>query len=256
MPTFNSRGVSLYYEVHGAGRPVVLIHGFASSFARNWLDTRWVRFLNERGFQVVGPEIRGHGRSEKFYSPAEYTTPQLAGDVLNLLDHLEIASADLVGFSMGGAIALHLGMHHPERVGRIVAGGISDAVLRDQQSPLHVAEIRAALLAPDPAQIGSPLGRLFRDFAERGNNDLQALAALMAGPGWPGEVVELRPLNRPLLIVQAAEDQFMRGREGLAAAFPEARFLTIPDRNHNSVVGHARFKEAAAAFLLEDSLDA
>lgn len=251
MPTFHSGGISVHYEVHGAGRPVVLIHGFASSFARNWLDTRWVRFLNERGFQVIGPEVRGHGRSEKRYSPADYTPPLLAGDVVNLLDHLEIPAADLVGFSMGGAIALHLGMDHPQRVRRIVGGGISDAVLRGAHDPRHIAEIHAALTAPDPGTIGTLLGRLFRDFAERGGNDLPALAALMAGPGWPGEITEVRPLARPLLVVQAAEDQFMRGHGRLAAAFPEARFVTIPDRNHNSVVGDPRFKDAAAAFLLE-----
>src|SRR5437764_3063286 len=108
MPTFDSTGVSIRYEVHGEGRPIVLVHGFASSFERNWNNTGWVQFLTGHGYQVIGLDVRGHGSSEKLYRPEAYTTEQMSGDLLLLLDHLSIAQADLMGYSMGGGIVLRL----------------------------------------------------------------------------------------------------------------------------------------------------
>src|SRR5437879_5775524 len=115
MPTFNSGGVSIYYEAHGESRPIALVHGFSSSFQRNWKNTAWVEFLTKHGYQVIGLDVRGHGGSEKLYRPDAYATERMSGDLLNLLDHLNVARADLMGYSMGGGIVLRLAMDHPER---------------------------------------------------------------------------------------------------------------------------------------------
>src|SRR6266566_4978502 len=102
MLAINSNGVSIQYEVHGEGHPIVLVHGFASSFERNWKNPGWVQFLTGHGYQIVGIDVRGHGGSEKLYTSEAYTTEQMSGDLLHLLDHLYIARADLMGYSMGG----------------------------------------------------------------------------------------------------------------------------------------------------------
>jgi pimeloyl-ACP methyl ester carboxylesterase len=249
MAYFDSGGVSIAFEMEGEGRPVVLVHGFASSFQRNWKNTGWVDFLTQRGFQVIGPDVRAHGRSEKFYRPEDYTTAILSGDILSLMDHLRVARADLIGYSMGGGIVLQLAMDHPERVRTVVVGGIADSLLPGSPDAEAPREIAAALEADDPAAIAGPMARLFRDFAEKGGGDLRALAAMMRGPGWPGHLEPLRPVACPVLIVTAGQDEIMAGAERLLRAIPHARLVTIPDRNHNTVVGDPRFKEAALQFL-------
>ncbi|MGH6856175.1 MAG: alpha/beta fold hydrolase, partial [Methylocella sp.] len=70
------------------GEPILLIHGFASTHAVNWVFPQWVRTLTEAGRRVVAFDNRGHGRSEKFYDPAAYALPEMAEDARVLLDHL------------------------------------------------------------------------------------------------------------------------------------------------------------------------
>jgi pimeloyl-ACP methyl ester carboxylesterase len=251
MPHFNSDGVSLHYEVYGVGRPVILIHGFSRSFADNWVAPGWLDLLTASGFQVVGLDVRGHGQSEKLYRPEQYTTPILARDVLNLLDHLAIAQADLLGFSMGGGVALYLGMYHAGRFGKIAVGGAGDAGIYRNHDPAQVARVAEALESTHPESIADPIAWQLRTYAERvGGNDLGALAALMRTGGWPGGIKEVLPISRPLLFVVAENDQFMTRSDELAALFPHARRVVIPDRNHNTVVGDPRFKEVVLAFLL------
>jgi pimeloyl-ACP methyl ester carboxylesterase len=249
MAVFDSDGVAIRYETHGEGRPIVLVHGFASSFERNWKNTGWVSFLTGHGYQVIGFDVRGHGGSEKLYAPAAYATEQMSGDLLHLLDHLNIPQADLMGYSMGGGLVLRLALDHPERVRKVVVGGVADAVIREYHDPAVPREIAAALEIGHPESITSPRGRQFRDFAERTNNDLQALAVMMRGPGWPGDLEHLAPLDRPLLIVVAEKDEIMAGTEHLMQAFPHTQLVTIPDRNHNTAVGDPRFKQAVLQFL-------
>jgi pimeloyl-ACP methyl ester carboxylesterase len=251
MPPFDSGGVSLHYEVHGAGRPILLVHGFASSFERNWKNTGWVSFLTGHGRQVIGLDMRGHGGSEKPHRAEVYTTAQMSADLLHLLDHLKIAQADLIGYSMGGGVVLRMAMDHPERARRLVVGGVADAIIRKHHDPAVLQEIAAALESRHPESIASPLGRQFRAFAERTNNDLQALAVMMRGPGWPGDLDAVRPIECPLLIVVAGQDEIMAGAQQLARAFPHAQLVTIPDRNHTTLVGDPRFKEAVRRFLEE-----
>src|SRR5262249_49552187 len=141
MPAFDSGGVAIQYEVHGEGRPIVLVHGFASSFERNWKNTGWVQFLTGHGYQVIGPDVRGHGGSAKLYTPEAYSTEQMSGDLLCLLDHLQIARTDVMGYSMGGGIVARLAMDHPERVRRIVVGGVADAAIRAHHDPAGPREI-------------------------------------------------------------------------------------------------------------------
>ncbi len=130
MPIFASDGVEIAYTDEGptgeAVGAILLIHGFASKVATNWGDTGWIRFLLREGFRVVAIDNRGHGDSSKLYDPALYSSPIMAEDARRLLDHLGIASADVMGYSMGARITAFLAMHHPERVrSAIFAGSVS-----------------------------------------------------------------------------------------------------------------------------------
>jgi pimeloyl-ACP methyl ester carboxylesterase len=115
MPALVVRNATLHYDGRGSGAPVVLLHGFTSSHAGNWGRRGWVDLLAENGFRVVGLDFPSHGRSERVYEAVRVTTERLAADVVALLDQLAIDRADLIGFSMGGGVALQLAGDYPER---------------------------------------------------------------------------------------------------------------------------------------------
>src|SRR5262245_53716664 len=105
MQTFASDGVRIAFIDEGQGEPVLLIHGFASSVRYNWREPGWIAFLVKHGFRVVAMDTRGHGESEKLYDPQDYGAPLMAEDGRRLLDHLGIAGADVMGYSMGARIS-------------------------------------------------------------------------------------------------------------------------------------------------------
>ena len=121
MQEFSSDGVRLAYldfapEGRTCGEPILLIHGFASNHAVNWVFPQWVKTLTRAGRRTIVFDNRGHGRSEKLYDPALYTPWIMARDAANLLDHLDIERADVMGYSMGARIAAHLAVASPSRL--------------------------------------------------------------------------------------------------------------------------------------------
>ena len=108
MPRFNSDGVEIAYEVEGGGKPVLLIHGFASSAQVNWRSTSWTKGLIAAGYQPISFDNRGHGASGKLYDPTAYSAPIMGEEGRRLLDHLKIEKAHVIGYSMGARIAAFL----------------------------------------------------------------------------------------------------------------------------------------------------
>jgi pimeloyl-ACP methyl ester carboxylesterase len=104
-------GVTLHFEQAGSGPPLVLVHGLMGSLS-DWRD-RLLPLL-ARNFAVLTYDLRGHGSSDM--PPSGYTTLQMSEDLCQLMEHCAIAQADIVGHSFGGAVALYLAVHHPERV--------------------------------------------------------------------------------------------------------------------------------------------
>ncbi len=130
MTSFDSDGVEIAYIDEGEGEPLLLIHGFASNVAANWVDPGWVRTLTQSGRRVIAYDNRGHGRSEKLYDPDVYGAPLMAEDGRRLLDHLGITRADVLGYSMGARIAAFLTLAHPERVRSLILGGLGINMVR------------------------------------------------------------------------------------------------------------------------------
>ncbi len=109
-------GLKMYYEVHGSGEPVVLLHGAYMTIPSNW--TGWIAELSKTR-KVIAVEMQGHGRTADI--KRELSFEDLADDVAALLDHLKIPSADLIGFSMGGGVAMQCAIRHPEKVRKVVS---------------------------------------------------------------------------------------------------------------------------------------
>src|SRR5689334_16860555 len=129
MPTFLSAGIDLAYEIYGKGRPILLIHGFASSGVINWVETGWVAALNDAGWQAITIDNRGHGKSRKFYDPNLYFAHDMADDAARLLDHLGHSQLPVMGYSMGARISAFLALRHPHRVKCGVWGGMGTSLV-------------------------------------------------------------------------------------------------------------------------------
>ena len=111
---FEVNGVRLHYVEAGQGTPVILVHGLACDHVPNWMLPRVFQKLSRR-YRVIALDIRGHGKSDKPHDPAQYGL-ELVDDVVRLMDHLGIAKAHVVGYSLGGFITLKLALRHPERL--------------------------------------------------------------------------------------------------------------------------------------------
>jgi pimeloyl-ACP methyl ester carboxylesterase len=118
----------MYYEVHGKGDPVVLLHGSFMTITNNWPDL--IARLSP-GRQVIAVEMQGHGRTADI--DRAFTYDNLADDVAALLEHLAIPRADLVGYSLGGGVAMLAAIRHPEKVRKVVS--ISAALRHDGLVP-------------------------------------------------------------------------------------------------------------------------
>ncbi len=244
MPSFDSAGVEIAYEDVGKGRPIVLVHGFAASFEMNWRAPGWVDALVSDGRRVVGLDCRGHGRSGKPHDEAAYGGSQMSDDVMRLMDHVGLERADLMGYSMGGGIATQLLIRHSERFRAVILGGIGGgAARRDRGS------IASAMQASDASAAQNDTARAFRSFAEAGGNDLEALAAMMRSQRAPAEMQSLASVKLPVLIVVGAEDALVADPEALGKSIPGSRTVVVPERDHLTVVGDPRYKEAVLGFL-------
>jgi pimeloyl-ACP methyl ester carboxylesterase len=111
-------GVKMYYEVHGKGRPIVVVHGAFCTI--DACVGQLVKLLS-KSRQVIAVELQGHGRTADVERPL--STATMADDVAALLGKLKIESADVYGYSMGGGVATQLAIRHPARVRRLVIAG-------------------------------------------------------------------------------------------------------------------------------------
>jgi pimeloyl-ACP methyl ester carboxylesterase len=114
-------GLKMYYEIHGSGDPVVLLHGSFMTITNNWSGKPgqdWIGELSKTR-KVIAIEMQGHGRTADINR--DFSSENLADDVAALLDHLKIPSADLIGYSMGGGVAMQCAIRHPEKIRKVVS---------------------------------------------------------------------------------------------------------------------------------------
>src|SRR5256885_10803479 len=108
-------GLKMYYEIHGSGEPVVLLHGAFMAISGDW--NNWIAELAKTR-KVIAIEMQGHGRTADI--KRDITYENLADDVAGLLDHLKIPSADIIGYSLGAGTAMLCAIRHPEKVRKVV----------------------------------------------------------------------------------------------------------------------------------------
>lgn len=226
-------GLQLYYETHGTGRPLVLLHGGLLTIELNFAPI--LPALAEH-HQVIAVELQGHGRTADTDRPM--SIDRLADDVATLLDQLGIERADLFGFSLGGFVALELAVRRPERVGKVV---LASAPFRPEGN--H-DDIRNSANHPDSPRMPTPADfQLMHDEYERIAPDPRHFAAFaektstMVGAfeGWSDD--ELRATQAPALILVGDTD-FVRLDHAIEMLelMPNAQLAVLPGTTHMGVI--------------------
>jgi pimeloyl-ACP methyl ester carboxylesterase len=192
-------GVNLYYESHGAGRPLILLHGGLGS---GEMFGPVIPALAE-GHQVIAVDLQGHGRTADVDRPIDVRL--MADDIAALIDHLGLDRPDLVGYSLGGGVAVHTAVKYPDKVGRLVAASVylrPDAIdpeIRAQQGQVSAA---AAEFLKD-----TPMYQLYQRVAPRPEDFPRLLDKIGASMSEDFDYTEeVRGLRVPTLVVAADAD--------------------------------------------------
>lgn len=217
--------------------PVLLVHGFASSFARNWQEPGWVDLLTESGREVIAVDLLGHGDAPKPHDPAAYA--DLESSVEAMLPPGR--PVDAVGFSLGGALLLRVAARAPERFRRLVVAGVGANLFRGGDAEPYAR----ALTGEDE---GGTVGRAFSVFARAPGNDAEALAACLRRPTRPFTAGELAGVRVPVLVVLGDLD-WAGPADPLLEALPDARLTSLRGADHFGTPKDVRFLDAALAFL-------
>ncbi len=248
MAYFDSNGVQIYFEEHGSGDPVVLVHGFASRAEHNWGVTQWFTTLAPH-YRVIALDCRGHGKSGKPHVAAAYGRDTMANDVIRLMDHLGIKRTLIMGYSMGGRIVTELLMSHPERLRAAVLGGIGAT---PASTPSFSRQpIVDALLAENISSVTDERARGFRQFAESAGNDLKALSACMAGRSGDltAEQIAAKKISVPVMIVIGTKDLLVGNPTLLRDAIPGSKLVMLEGRDHLNAPGDKHYKTAVLEFF-------
>ena len=256
---FDADGVRLRYLDEGAGEPVVLVHGFASSIEHNWVRPGIVERLTEAGYRVLALDVRGHGGSEKPHDAGRYGEESFV-DIVRLMDEAGLDRAHLVGYSRGAMLAHHAMDRFPERFNTVTLGGYGTR--GDGNGPI---EALPRDVVADSLEAGS-LGPIIRTLTPSGEpppsrlvavangmvsatNDMRALAAAFRSDPPPIPPARLRASSLPTLLLVGELDPFREEAEALEGLMPRARLHVVPGAAHRDAPAAADFGEALVAFL-------
>jgi pimeloyl-ACP methyl ester carboxylesterase len=251
---FLSDGIRIHCDEDGAGPPVVLLHGFAVDSASNWQATGIVSALSGE-FRVITLDLRGHGLSHKPLDPRSYGV-QMVSDVVNLLDHLDVARAHVVGYSMGSTIALKLATMYPERVISLVLGGTGWT----EPGPARVQQLQRRSRALEELNAGqsvtdvlSPPGapKLPPELqAKEDANDPRVLAAVSRQlPEFWISKEALRVNDVRTLAVIGERDEPRPTVEAMIGVKPNLQVKVLPARDHITALQDPEVRGAILEFL-------
>jgi pimeloyl-ACP methyl ester carboxylesterase len=218
---------------------VLLVHGFASSAEHNWRRLGWLDLLADCGREAIAVDLLGHGTAPRPADPAGYR--EVEAQVAAAVDGRE--PLDAIGFSAGAHVLLRLAADQPGRFRRLALLGIG------RTGPADPEPVVAALTGqrddPDP---GNVTGMVFRRLADAPGNDRAALIAFLRRPQRPLTAAGLARITAQVLVVLGDQDPAGPG-DGLVAALPDARLVTLRGVDHFGTPGDVRCMQAVLDFL-------
>ena len=192
-------GINLYYETHGSGRPMILLHGGLGSgemFGPNLATL-------SRDHQVIAPDLQGHGRTADIDRPIDIRL--MADDIAALIDHLSLEKPDVVGYSLGGGVGFHTAVKYPEKVGRLVVA--SAHFRRDAIPPEMLAQQAQVNAAAAPFMMDTPMYELYQRVAPRPDDFPKLLDKIGESMAKDFDFTdELRGVQVPTMLVCADAD--------------------------------------------------
>lgn len=222
---------------------MLLLHGLFSDADTNWIKFGHAAEIAGRGFQVLAPDLRAHGRSAKPHEEASYPPDILAHDALELIGHLGLTDYVLGGYSLGGRTAVRMMVlgARPERL--IVSGMGLQGLLETGRRAAHFRKILTGL---GSFERGSPEW-MAEAFLKTTKGDPDALLPLL-GSFVDTSLADIAAIEQPVLVLSGAEDHDNGSSEALAEALPNGSFVEIPG-NHMSAVTKPAFGRAIADFV-------
>lgn len=217
--------------------PVLLLHGLATSPERTWRDSGLIDLLTDAGRTVLAPTLPGHGPDA---STVGTDDEQLLDQVIDLFPE---APCDVVGFSLGGHLALRVAMAEPDRIGRLIVAGVAENLFRQEDPAPLIAVLRSGQGGDDVFS-----GHFLQLAAESGNDPL-ALAALLDRPrSEPLTPADLASVTQPTLVIVGDRD-FVGSIDRLVDALPDGRGVVLPGVDHFQTPKAFPFIDAVLDFL-------
>lgn len=267
MPEINLHGVDYFYRRLGSGPPLLLLHGFTGS------SQNWARVMEQLAgsYDLIAVDLLGHGRTAAPREPERYQMPHAAADLLHLLDTLDIPGANLLGYSMGGRLALYLAATHPQRWRSLILESASpglaahsDRLARQRRDNrladrLETEGLTAFVdywekipLFTSRQQLSAEARSALR--AQSLQNSTTGLANSLRGMGTgqqPSLWTALPTLSMPVLLLAGALDEkFMGINAEMEKRLPVARLECIAAAGHTIHLEQPeRFITAVSAFL-------
>lgn len=236
-------GVEIAWRTLGEGAPALLLHGFLASAELNWIAPGIAQAVADAGFQVIAPDLRGHGESAAPTEPAAYPPDVLARDQEALLQHLGITDYVLAGYSLGARTAVRLLVRgaRPRRaaLGGMGAAGIMEAGAR---AAMFEDSIRHGEQARDP-RAGRYIQAVMKQRGLKPDAMLGVLHSFVATTA-----DDLKGVTTPTLVVSGDRDQDNGSAQELAALLPDAEALIVPG-DHLTAVVEPRLARAFAHHL-------
>lgn len=231
-------GVKIYYEQHGNGTPVVLVHGFIVN-GESWKKSALYTDLRAKGYRVITMDLRGNGKSDKPHNAEAYAQDAEAKDIMGLLDKLGVTHYLVAGYSRGSIITARL-LVLDKRVDKAVMGGMG-IDFTNPEWPRRIMFYKALS--------GEPVKELEQmvNYVKTSGLDQQALACMQKEqPSTPKE--ELAKWKQPILVICGDKDPDNGSADALAALIPKATVALVPG-NHNSASGTPEFSHEVISFF-------
>src|SRR5262245_9489115 len=237
MPYVANGGIRIHYETEGAGSPLVLQHGLAQSI-RSWHRAGYVSALKAH-YRLILIDARGHGESDKPHNAAAYALAEHVGDVLTVLDALDVPTGHFWGYSMGGVIAYGLAKYAPDRFDALLIGGAQPYGRTLPASRPDGSDPRAFLESLFGRLGLQNLDAMPTDFRnELLANDFRAMAAAYQDRTSLEEI--LPTITGPCLLYVGEADVILPRVQDCAKRIANATFVPLPGLDHV-----AAFNEAA-----------
>ncbi|MET0271107.1 MAG: alpha/beta fold hydrolase [Sphingomonas sp.] len=236
-------GVDLAWREMGAGRPVILIHGYFSNAWTNWIRYGHAAKVADKGFRVIMPDLRGHGESARPHDPAAYPPDVLADDGLALVAHLGLTDYDLGGYSLGGRTAARMIARGATPRRAVIAGMGLEGLLHTQGRGGFFKRVLSNL---GTFARGTPEW-MSEAFLKTTGGDAAALL-LILNTFVDTPEADLRRFDLPVLAIGGAEDDDNGPIPALADVLPDVTVVTTPG-NHMSAVIKPELGQGIADWL-------